>query len=161
MNPAVSPNHFDWALGFTRQPNTLAYAYWSACCNGRKMPERADLDPVAMRKFTAHVGLVEIRPTERGTEDYFIRRAGSKWEEVYGPMTGKLLHEFLPDDIAPTWRQAFGAVCSTRAPVRLTARVDFKAKNWLEIEMLIAPLGEGRAVTMLLTSFVAWKTVTL
>lgn len=159
MNAAASPNHFDWALGFTRQPNVLAHAYWSACCDGRKMPLRADLDPVAMRKFTSHVGLVEIHSADRRTVDYFIRRAGSHWEEVYGHMTGKLLHEFLPEEIEQTWREAFDAVRCRAAPVRLNAQVDFETKNWLEIEMLIAPLGEGDAVTMLLTCFVAWKTL--
>jgi hypothetical protein len=159
LNAAVSPNHFDWALGFTRQPNILAQAYWSACCKSRAMPRRADLDPVAMRKFTSHVGLVEIRSDDRGAVDYFIRRAGVQWEEVYGHMTGKLLHEFLPEEIEHTWREAFDAVRCRAAPVRLSAQVDFEAKNWLDVEMLIAPLGEGETPTMLLTCFVAWKTV--
>ncbi len=161
MNAAVSPNYFDWALGFTRQPNKLAQAYWSACRKDRTMPRRADLDPVAMRKFTGHVGLVELRSAGRGAVDYFIRRAGSHWEEVYGHMTGKLLHEFLPEDTEQTWREAFDAVRCRAAPVRLSAQIDFEAKNSLEIEMLIAPLGEGDSVTMLLTCFVAWKTASL
>ena len=74
-------------------------------------------------------------------------------------MTGKLLHEFLPEEIEQTWREAFDAVRCRAVPVRLNAPVDFEAKNWLEIEMLIAPLGEGDTPTMLLTCFVAWKTV--
>ncbi len=63
------------------------------------MPSRADLDPVAMRKFTAHVGLIEIRQADGSDIAYFIRRAGTKWEEVYGAITGHLLHEFLSPEI--------------------------------------------------------------
>lgn len=155
MTDAVSPNHFDWTLGFLQPPNILAYAYWLARCADRKMPQRTDLDPVAMRKFTSHVGLVEIRNSEDRDVDFFIRRAGTKWEDIYGPMTGKLLREFLPKAIEPTWREAFGAAYEARAPLRLTARVDFKHMTWLEIEMLIAPLGENDKVTMLLTCFVS------
>ncbi len=157
LRTAASPNYYDWALAFRREPNVLAHAYWRACCGGKPMPRRADLDPVAMRKFTSHVGLVEIHSAERGGVDYLIRRAGSKWEEVYGPMTGKLLHEFLPEEIEPSWREAFDTVRLAAAPVRLNAQVDFQSKSWLEIEMLIAPLGEGNTVSMLLTCFVAWE----
>lgn len=156
MENAASPNHFDWSLGFEREPNRLAYAYWTSRSEGRSMPRRADLDPAAMRKFTPHVGLVEIRPGEADCMDYFIRRAGSRWEDVYGQMTGKLLREFLPAYIEQSWRDAFDAVREAKAPMRLTARVDFQEKKWLQIEMLIAPLGEDDQVSMLFTSFVSW-----
>jgi hypothetical protein len=121
------------------------------------MPSRADLNPIAMKAFTNHVGLVEIRPGN-GATPYFIRRAGTAWETVYGPMTGRYLNEFLPADVAETWIEAFDHVRHNKAPVRLTAKVDFQAKTWLSIEMLIAPLGDGDDVSMLLTNFVAWST---
>ena len=133
----------------------MAYAYWLDRSASRKMPHRSDLDPVEMRKFTSHIGLVEIRHSEDRTLDFFIRRAGTKWEYIYGPMTGKLLREFLPEEIEPSWREAFAAVYEAIAPLRLTAQVDFKGMSWLEIEMLIAPLGENDRVTMLLTCFVS------
>lgn len=157
MVNAASPNHFDWTLKFEREPTRLAYEYWASRRDGRAMPSRADLDPVAMRKFTPHVGLVEIRSTETGAVDYLIRRSGSRWDDVYGPMTGKFLHDFLPPHIEPTWRESFDAVRQAKAPVRLNAQVDFQDKSWLHIEMLIAPLGENGQVTMLFTSFVAWS----
>lgn len=157
LKTSLSPNEFDWTLSFEHRPNIQAYAYWSERSAGRRMPLRSDLDPRAMRQFTSHVGLVELRPLEGGNVDYFIRRAGSKWEEVYGPMTGKLLADFLPSHIQPAWREAFGKVREAGTPVRLTAQVDFLNKNWLQIEMLIAPLGEGDVASMLFTSFVAWS----
>ncbi len=77
MDHPVSPNIFDPTLAFEREPNKLALAYWQSRCQGRSMPSRADLDPVAMKKFTPHIGLGERRPTGTGT-GYFIRPAGSR-----------------------------------------------------------------------------------
>lgn len=123
------------------------------------MPSRSDLNPTAMKQFTPHIGLVEVCGNKE--HPYFIRRAGARWEDVYGPMTGKYLSDFLPPNVAETWYEAFDHVRDGKAPVRLTAEVDFKKKTWLSIEMLIAPLGEQETVTMLLTCFVSWSRTAL
>ncbi len=151
----VQPLEFDWTAQFSKPATILAYEFWRSCCAGRAMPSRADLNPVAMRKFTQHVGLIEIRK-EGSHIDYFIRRAGTKWEEVYGAITGHLLQEFLPPAIETSWRLVFDAVREARAPLRVTTRVDFQRKNWLKIEMFVAPLGEDGEVTMLFMTFVGW-----
>ncbi|MDE2134935.1 MAG: PAS domain-containing protein [Alphaproteobacteria bacterium] len=148
---------FDWTLQLTKPATILACEYWRSRCGGRSMPNRNDLDPVAMRKFTPHVGLIDIRKAEDGTTDYFIRRAGTKWEEVYGPMTGRYLWEFLPPEIEPNWREVFGAVQAAKAPVRVTTGIDFQGKTWLKAEMFVAPLGEGGDVSMLFMTFVSWS----
>ena len=80
----------------------LAGEYWQAQRGEREMPRRSDLNPGAMRKFTEHVGLIEVR-VGRET-DYFIRRAGTQSEQVFGPMTGKFIREFLPPEIETRWR---------------------------------------------------------
>jgi len=155
MDTSTSPNIFDETLSFTREPNKLALAYWQSCRGSRTMPSRADLDPVAMKKFTPNVGLVEIRKLENGVA-YFVRRAGMRWEEVYGPMTGKFLSEFLPPHVVSSWYEIFGRAREIKAPVRLCSRVDFGDKRWLAVEQLVAPLGEQDDVAMLFVSFVAW-----
>ena len=120
------------------------------------MPSRADLNPVAMKHFTAHVGIVEVRRNSRETE-YFIRRAGTRWEDVYGQMTGKILQEFLPPHLAPAWQSVFDEVAAAAMPIRLTTQVDFENKTWLDIELMVAPLGDHGEVNMFLTSFVSWS----
>jgi hypothetical protein len=154
-NP-VSPIAIDPALGFEREPNKRAFAYWQSRCEGRAMPTRADLDPVAMKTFTPHVGLVEVRRGEAKTA-YFIRRAGSRWEDVYGAMTGKVLQEFLPPHLVPAWQDVFDCVTAGAKPIRLTTQVDFQDKTWLDIELMVAPLGAVGIVNMFLTSFVSWS----
>jgi hypothetical protein len=109
-----------------------------------------------MRGFTEHVGLVEVRRDTGAEIDYFIRRAGTRWEAVFGAMTGRLIQEFLPPEIETRWRQAFDAVCEAKAPLRLTTDILFQNKSWLEAELFIGPLGEAE-VTMLLLAFASWN----
>jgi len=104
------PLQFDWDLHLTREPTRLASDYWQSRRQGRAMPARVDLNPAAMRKFTQHVGLIEIRRDRAPDAEYFIRRAGGEWEHVFGPMTGRFLDEFLPPQIEARWRQVFDAV---------------------------------------------------
>ena len=152
----VSPIEFDWDLRFDNSATRLGLAYWRSCCRGRLMPRREDLDPVAMRKFTQHVGLVEARPGAGGGIDYFIRRAGTRWEDVYGPITGHYLSDFLSPELEDCWRMVLDAVRTRKAPVRITSKIDFQEKNWLSTEFLAAPLGADEAPSMVFITFVAW-----
>ena len=152
------PLEFDWNVRFTRPATIQAYAYWRSCCGDRPMPRREDLDPRAMRGFSPHVGLIEIRQDLAPHTEYFIRRAGGKWEDVYGPITGRYIHEFLPPEIEPSWRAVFDTVRERMAPVRVRTGIDFQNKTWLTTEMLVAPLGTQERITMLFMTFVAWST---
>jgi hypothetical protein len=146
---------FDWDLQ-ARQPAIIrARDYWLSCRGDRAMPSRADLNPVAMRGFTEHVGLVEIRRDAGAEADYFIRRAGTRWEAVFGPMTGRLIQEFLPPEIETRWRKVFDAVCNAGAPLLVTTDILFQNKSWLEAEMFVRPLGDGE-VAMLFLAFTSW-----
>ena len=153
----AQPLEFDWTVQLTQPATVLAHDYWRARCAGRPMPGRADLDPLAMRRFTEHVGLVEIRASEGSDVEYFIRRAGGRWEEVYGAITGHYLHEFLPPELEGSWRELFDAVRIRKMPARVTTGIDFRGKTWLKTEMFVAPLGQDGEVTMLLMTFVAWS----
>ena len=57
----------------------LAHDYWCARRREYGMPAWSDLNPSVMRKFMAHVGLIEVRPP-RDRPAYFIRQAGTRWE---------------------------------------------------------------------------------
>ncbi|HEY3637958.1 MAG TPA: PAS domain-containing protein [Rhizomicrobium sp.] len=145
---------FDWELQATQPVIVRARDYWQSRRHDRPMPTRADLDPASMRSFTEHVGLIEVR---QGSEiDYFIRRAGTKWEAVFGSMTGRLIQEFLPPEIETRWRQVFDAVCRAKAPLRVTTDILFQGKSWLDAEMFLGPLGDGE-VSMLFLAFTSWN----
>jgi hypothetical protein len=158
---APSPVAFDWELKFEKQANALACEYWQSRCNGRPMPKRADLDPVAMKKFSPHVGLIELHQAPGGETGYFVRRSGSRLDEIYGPITGRNMDDFLPPPLSATWREMLEAPRQKLAPVRTVTRVDFEGKTWLNVEMLLAPLGEDGKVDMIFLTLVAWTKETL
>lgn len=153
----IQPLHFDWELHFTREPTRLASEYWHSRLEGRAMPSRGDLNPAAMRKFTQNTGLIEIRRDAAPHVEYFIRRAGSDWEKVFGAMTRRFIHEFLPPEIEMRWRRVFDLVGEKKAPVRVTTGIQFQAKTWLTTEMFVAPLGEAGEPNMLFLAFTAWS----
>jgi len=84
----TEPVVLDWSLNLERTETILARDYWLERSRelGR-MPSRADLSPAGMRSFVSHVGLIEVQDGEPQA-DYVIRLAGTKWEEVFGPMKG-------------------------------------------------------------------------
>jgi hypothetical protein len=148
---------FDWQLIFAREPIKLASEYWHSRRGAFSMPARADLNPAAMRKFTAHIGLVEIRHDEAPHVEYFIRRAGGKWEDVFGTMTGRFIHEFLPPQIETRWRQVFDVVGEKKKPLRVATGIHFQGKTWLSTEMFVAPLGQAGEPDMLFVAFDSWS----
>jgi hypothetical protein len=153
---AASPLAFDWELKFEKQANALACEYWQSRLGGRPMPKRADLDPVAMKKFSPHVGLIEIREAPGGGTGYFVRRSGSRLDDIYGPITGRSMSDFLPPPLLETWREMIEAARQKLAPLRVVTRVDFEGRTWLNVEMLLAPLGEDGKVEMIFLTLVAW-----
>jgi len=155
----VRPLEFDWALNLTRQETLLANVYWRSRHIGDRFPSRADMSPLGMKGFMPNVGFVEIRQ-EPDRRDYFIRLAGTKWEEVFGPITGRLLQEFLPKHVESRWRLLFDAVCERKQPVRATTQITFKNMSWLTTEMFVAPLTGGTTtdIAMLFMCFTSWST---
>jgi hypothetical protein len=153
----TKPLEIDWDLNLTRPANKLAHAYWRSHCRDHGMPAYKDLPPSGMRGFIAHIGIVEIR--EGGTgKDYFIRLAGSRWEEVFGRIAGKHLHKFLSPAVEERWRALFDPVCERAEPVCARAEISFEEKTWLMSEMFVAPLGDSASeVSMLFLCFTATK----
>lgn len=153
-----APLIFDATLAFSHAATRRAHEYWDARRRTRTMPARTDLDHAGMRKFIAHVGLVGCVPDGNGC-DYQIRVAGSEWESVFGGMTGRSLNQFLSHEIEARWRQAFDRVRFEKSPFRISTRIGFQGKNWLEAEMFVAPLGEdAQTVSMIFLCFAATNT---
>ncbi len=83
--------------------------------------------------------------------------AGTRVEQIFGPIGGKSISEVLTEEIEARWRSYFDAVCDAVRPLRISGRVAFENKIWLESEALIAPLGQaGEPVTMLFAALAAW-----
>lgn len=135
----------------TCHSDTLAlYAYWRAKCAGRRMPSRADLDPLEIpRGLLPGICLVDVVPDGRR---YVYRLVGTTDVEVRGyDPTGKSVAEA---SFAPTPEnalQCYDRVVSTQAP--LLDAEPFMAPNgrYVSEETLFLPLSNnGVDVNMVL-----------
>lgn len=134
---------YDPTLTFLHTKVIDAFAYWNACRGLRPLPRRADLDPVAMRSFIAHVALFDVRRKGDGSVDYFVRLAGTRVEDVFGSRGRRMLTEGLAPEIVSRWRQPVDRVLETGRPLRTRSRVAFQNQTWIDGEALHAPLGES------------------
>lgn len=152
-----APIYVDRDLAFKDSVNHKALAYWQSKLGSRAMPARADIDPIEMRAFVTNVALVEVLTDASKAEPTFrIRLAGTAVEEVFGPLTGRLVAE-LPKYFADRWQHLFMAALTAGAPVRITTDVTLENKDHLTAEAFIAPLADdGSAVSILFVCVRFW-----
>lgn len=147
-------------LVFRCAETNAAAAYWQSKLQGRTIPARADIDPIEMRAFLPHVGLIETPDGSPARPNYRITLAGTAIEEVLGPLTGRLLQEAVPPVIARRWRSLYNVVLAEAVPLRAVSRVSFAARNYLMGEVLAAPLSsDGRRVDTLFVAVAFWSEI--
>src|ERR1700744_2260073 len=109
----------DESAAFTRPATIKALAYWRSQKGDRAMPSRSDISPSALRSVLPQIALVEIPAKGDRPAAYIIRLAGDAIHQVFGPLTGKPIDEFLPPDALSRWIACFAAVRTALAPVRV------------------------------------------
>jgi len=129
------------------------YDYWSAKCGERKMPSRADIDPLDMTFIIGNVILVDvIAGTPLG---FRIRLHGTNLvERVHYELTGKMLDDLPQVQFRNLTRKSFTKVANTAEPLRaLNDRVlDDQLRRY---ETIILPLsGDDTRVDMLLCGMI-------
>ena len=148
----------DRNLEFVHPANVQALAYWQSKCGPRAMPARADLDPLEMRGFLANVALVDVLPREGRPSEFRIRLAGAAIEDVFGPVSARLLTDAVPAATAARWAGMFQATIDARGPIRVSGRVSYEKMDYLETEALFAPLADaGADISMLFASAAFWS----
>lgn len=126
-------------------------AYWDAKRRGRRMPARADIDPLDMKPWLGEVLLLDVL---EGGRDFRYRLVGAMIAYRTGyDMTGKLLSEMPGDPAAiANYLADHRRAVETRAPVH--ARYDYisaRDSRPVKFERLLLPLSDdGETVNMLL-----------
>jgi hypothetical protein len=129
------------------------YDYWSTKRGARKMPSRADIDPLDMTFIMGNVILVDvIAGTPLG---FRIRLHGTNLvERVHYELTGKMLDDLPQVQFRDLTRKNFTKVAKTAEPLRaLNDRVlDDQLARY---ETVILPLsGDDTRVDMLLCGMI-------
>jgi hypothetical protein len=155
-SPELPPFVIDKSLAFTRSATIKALEYWRSRKGDRAMPSRADISPAALRNVLPQIGLVDVPAAGDAPTHYVVRLAGDAITQVFGPLNGKAIDAHLPPEILERWVACFEAVRISAAPARITSRVVYQNKTWLQAEVLLAPLGQDDRVVMLFGAVDVW-----
>jgi hypothetical protein len=150
-----------WPEGFTCNVNPAQieqpvfrdlHTYWDGKRGSRRMPARADIDPLEMR---AHLGnLILIDPLHMG-DDFRYRLIGTHITRQHGrDSTGKTVRELYVDrePVIFDWTMTvLRAVFGHRAPVLASNRLRAVGKEFIAANQLLLPLSDdGSSVNMIL-----------
>jgi len=125
----------DDTLAFESPLLKAALDVWRGKAAGA-IPARNSLSPRDVKGFVGNLVIFE----RTAQCDYRIRLMGTKVSLVIGEMQGKTLEEALPTDVARRWKVALNKVRRGRRVFRIVNRVAFNNLDFLEAEILLAPL---------------------
>lgn len=123
-------------------------AYWQGKCRGRRMPSRADIDPLELGPFLPHITLVDVVADARR---FVYRLVGTAEVNLRGnDPTGKAVADGY---FAATVQEAldrYQRICTTRAP--FYEEDDFQVVDrYISEANLFLPLSEdGETVNMVM-----------
>ena len=104
------------------------YDYWAAKCGARKMPARADIDPIDMAFIVGNVIMADVIP--RSPLAFRIRLHGTTLSERVGyDLTGKMLDDMPVPEFRELSRRSFTKVATTGEPLHALAE-----PGWSTIE---------------------------
>jgi len=137
----------DGSLAFESPVLKAALEEWNRHAAGA-IPKRSSFTAREVRSFVGHLVIFE----RAGDDGYRIRLMGTRVTAVIGEMQGKTLDEALPEDTVRRWKIALSHVLSALRPVRIVSTVAFNSLDFLEAEILLAPLcDEHGEATMVFT----------
>ncbi len=154
-NWATSPRsvvEMDPTLAFESQLLKDALAAWLAQA-GDGVPPRSAFTPRTVKDFLGHLVILERLEPSR----YLVRLMGTRVTAVIGEMQGELVNDAVPPDVAERWTLALNQVLATRRPCRFVNRVGFSNLDFLQAEILLAPLRDKRGETTMVFAVVAFR----
>lgn len=133
------------------------YSYWSQRRRGRKVPARADIDPIDIPQLLPHVTLTELvdAKADAGFRIRF-RLAGTQIEERFGcPLTNRYLDELVEGPFVQYVMDLYARLIDEMAPLYSEARFGADFAEALHAKRLMLPLSDDQVrVNMVLAGVV-------
>jgi hypothetical protein len=142
----------DFAVAIQSDVLRRLVAHWSWMRGQRRMPTRADFDPLAVRYALGYLSLIEVH---RDPLRFYFRLDGTKQVELFGvDCTRRYLDEAMPRDHAAMAVASFSDAVQRRAP-RYHRRQIALHERLIEYEVVILPFSnDGERVDLLMTGIV-------
>ena len=138
------PSRVDPALNFDSLLLREAFAAWRGAAGKRELPLRTDMTPRVMKRFLAHVAVLEI-VREQSRARFRIRVTGTALERSFGGMTGTFLDESLPEPFRSRWHATLNVPLAAQCAARSIGRVEFRDQTYLKAETFYGPMGADMA----------------
>lgn len=133
------------------------HAYWDDLRGGRTAPERADVDPAAIRHILAYTFILEVGAGRARRRDVRFRLSGTRLNALFGrDLRGAALDDILAPGHAPMADVLLDGVLDDRAAIVATARGGPPGWDPVDLELLLLPLRHhGRTHARVLGSLAA------
>ena len=127
-------------------------AHWRQICRGRRMPARADFDPLEVRFAVGYLSLIAV---ERDPLRFYFRLDGTKQVELFGiDCTGRYLDEAMPADHTGLATASYRAVVERAEPGYHQRKIPLH-ERLIDYEIVILPFSnDGERVDLLMTGIV-------
>lgn len=133
------------------------HAYWDGLRAGRTAPERADIDPAAIRHILAHTFVLEVEAAWGRGRDVRFRLSGTRLNALFArDLRGVPLDYLLAPEEAVTADLLLDGVLDDRAPMVAALQGGPPGAEPVGLELLLLPLRHhGRTHTRILGSLAA------
>ncbi|WP_165361281.1 PAS domain-containing protein [Lichenibacterium ramalinae] len=133
------------------------HAYWDGLRAGRTAPERADVDPAAIRHILAYTFVLEVTGARVLRRDVRFRLSGTRLNALFGrDLRGTSLDGVLEAEDGPTLDALLDGVLDDRVPLVAWTRGGPAGSDAVDLELLLLPLRHhGRTHARILGSLAA------
>jgi hypothetical protein len=132
----------DPTLDFESRILQSALAAWRGEAGSEGIPARSSLTARVLKHILGNVTIFER--LEETPSRYRVRLMGTRITAVLGDMQGKTLDEVLQADALARWIAVLDATLTDQRPLRFLSHVAFKELDFLQGEILLAPLLDER-----------------
>lgn len=135
---------------------------WSDIAQGGSNESRSTSQYV-LEAFRASSALFSRAGDGHGGHRYFVRKAGGKFQTVFGKMDGQMLDEAMPGIVTARWTLLLDGVLELGQPLHVFGRTNAFGRTDLMVEGLLAPFIDrqnGTAEVLAVASYeqgVAWS----
>lgn len=117
------------------------YRYWLAKRGGRRVPARADIDPIEIRRFLPNIFMLDVID---GGARFRYRLVGTAVGNAIGDYTGRYVDEALPPAQYAIYRQKYESIIRDFAIHYEVARVLWHERADVLYRRLMLPLSDDQ-----------------
>jgi hypothetical protein len=117
------------------------YGYWLSKRGGKRVPARADIDPVEIHRFLPNIFMIDVI---EGGARFRYRLVGTAIGDAVGDYSGRYVDEALPPAQYETYRQRYLRILNELAVLYEVARIVWRERPAVLFRRLLLPLSNDQ-----------------